>query len=108
MSMFIAVLPVTSKLAPVPDSMPGRSPRMVVTRFLVFSSVGAVDGTTEKTAVSPASLKRAGETDTTPLVAPISLAISSAALLGSAAPLPSTTTVSGPLKPGPKPSASAS
>ncbi|CAM5734171.1 hypothetical protein SALBM311S_02784 [Streptomyces alboniger] len=106
--MFSAVLPVTSKVAPVLDSTPGRSPRIVVTRALVLSSVGAVDGTTEKTAVSPASLNRDGETDTTPLVAPISFATVSAAPFGSESPLASTTTVSGPLKPGPKPSASAS
>ena len=81
---------------------------MVVTRSLVFSSVGAVEGTAEKTAVSPASLKRAGETDTTPSVPPISFATASAADFGSAVPLASTTMVSGPLEPGPKPSASAS
>ncbi|CAM5523585.1 hypothetical protein SCHAM137S_01876 [Streptomyces chartreusis] len=108
MSMFIAVVPVTSKVAPVSASVAGRSSRMVVTRSFVFSSVGAVDGTTEKTAVSPASLKRAGETDTTPSVPAISSETVVTAPLASLSPLASTTTVSGPLKPGPNASASAS
>jgi hypothetical protein len=53
-------------------------------------------------------LKLAGDTDTTPPVWAISSLIAFTAAFGLAVPLASSTTVSGPLKPGPNPSASAS
>lgn len=108
MSMFAAVLPVTSKVASVPDSMPGRSSRMVPTSFLVCSLVGAVEGVAERIAVSPAGLNRAGETETTPSVAAILSETPRTALFGSGAWEASTTSVSGPLKPGPNASARSS
>ncbi len=106
--MFAAVLPVTSNVASVPDSVSGRSSRMVPTSFLVCSLVGDVDGVTDRIAVSPAWLKPAGETETTPSVAAIRPEISPTAPFGSAACEASTTRVSGPLKPGPKASARSS
>ena len=67
-----------------------------------------MDGVAVNSAVSPAGLNWAGETDTTPGVPAIFAAMACTAACGSSAPLASTTMVSGPLKPGPKPSASAS
>jgi len=102
-SMFSAVVPVTSKVAPVPASVSGRWSRMVWTRSSVFSLVGALADTAENTAVSPAPLNRGVETETTPGVALMRCSIVPTAACGSSAPCASTTMVSGPLKPGPKP-----
>lgn len=81
---------------------------MVVTRVLVRSSVGLVDGVTVNTAVSPASLKWGVATETTPFVSAIFRLIVFTAASASSAPSASTTMVRGPLNPGPKPSARAS
>ncbi|PTM92940.1 hypothetical protein C7821_10868 [Streptomyces sp. VMFN-G11Ma] len=102
-SMFRAVVPVTLKSAPVADSTALRSLRMVCTRSRVCRLVGAVDGTAEIAAVSFALLNRAGETETTPFVAANFAETADTAAFGSSACLASTTTVNGPLKPGPKP-----
>jgi hypothetical protein len=83
--------------------MSDRSSRIVWTSCLVFSSVGLVAGVALNTAVSPAELKRAGETETTPSVAAISFETVATALFASSAFFASTTMVRGPLKPGPKP-----
>ncbi len=106
--MLIAVVPVTWKLAPVPSVNCDRASRRSRTRSLVASSVGLVEGTASKNAVSPASLNCGGETDTTPSTPATSAAIEVTACFGSAASPASTTIISGPLKPGPKALASSS
>jgi hypothetical protein len=93
--MLTAVVPVTRNVDPVVDSVAGRSARMAWTRSFVFSALGPVDGTAENTAVSPAGLNRAADTETTPSVAAIFFEIVATAALAPPALFASTTTVSG-------------
>ncbi len=106
--MFIAVVPLTRTVAPVADFRPAASPRMACTMSLVSASLGPVAGIALSRAVSPALLNIGGVTVTTPGRPETFLATSFAAAFGSVTPLASTRTVSGPLKPGPKPSESRS
>jgi hypothetical protein len=108
MSMFSAVVPVTRMPAPVPASMPETSSRSVCTRSLVSPLVGAVCGTAVRTAVSLFRLRTGSPTEATPSTPRTVLTTRSVAALGSADFDVSTTTVNGPLKPGPKPSDSRS
>ncbi len=102
--MFIAVGPLTSTVAPVADLRPGALSRMAWTRSVVAASLGPVAGIAVTRAVSPAWLKAAGVTATTPGRPFTASATCWAAPFGSGTPLVSTSRVSGPLKPGPKPS----
>ena len=89
--------------------MGGRtSERMVSTRSAVSSDCGEVSGSAVTTMTSPSGLTAAGVTELMPGVAASSPATVAAYFSGSTAPSRSITTWSGPLKPGPKPSASMS
>lgn len=81
---------------------------MVWTRSSVVTEDGFESGITVIIAVSPALLGAAGLTLTTPLRSLISSCTSVNAALGASLAFASTTTISGPLKPGPKPSESRS
>ena len=89
--MFVAVWPVTSTL---PSK---RVSRMVLTRFSVASEDGPLDGVTEISARSLPSMTWAGETAAT------SGSVARCLAAASGSP-PSTTIVSWPLAPTPKPS----
>ena len=106
MSMNAAVCPVTKVWAFVPATVAGStSSRNVCTKSSVFESCGDVAGIAVITAVSPASLTIGCVTNATSLVDPIAERTSSTRATPS---VPSTTIVSGPLKPSPKPAANVS
>jgi hypothetical protein len=103
-SMLMAVKPVTPMLVPV--TVPSRW-RMLWTRSSVAVSPGPVLGMTARRAVSPAWLTAEVATAATLPRPSIFWATWAAVVLAEPAVV-STTTVSGPLKPGPKPVASRS
>jgi hypothetical protein len=108
MSMVIAVWPVTPTVMPVCVLMAGAAARMALTSRTVSTLLGALFGMTFRIAVSPAALNTAGGTRSTSSSLVMSLATVCAAVLASLVPDASSTTVNGPLKPGPKPAASRS
>ena len=81
---------------------------MSVTRVLVWFADGPLLGMTVMIAVSPAGFVTGGVTATTSSSAGSCRARACVRLGDLVLPLPSTTIVSGPLNPGPKPSASRS
>ena len=105
-SMLVAVEPVTETAAPVAPSTAGSSSlRMRSISSVVAASSGALVGMAERTAVSPAGFSTGGVTTAMPSSpATVAPTCASAASL-SAEAVRSTTMESGPLKPGPKPSA---
>jgi hypothetical protein len=93
--MLMAVCPVTAIVA-----SPAWS-RIWATRSVVSGVLGPLAGTTVNNAVSPAGLSRGGVTAAT-------LSSARTVFVTASACAASATTSSGPLKPGPKPSASRS
>ena len=106
MSSKAAVCPPTKACAGPSSTAPGRtSSRRRCTSPAVSADCGEVVGKTVTTAVSPAALSTGSATEATPALSSIACA-TRAAVPGS--PVWSTATISGPLKPGPNPSASRS
>src|SRR5665647_1968854 len=95
-----AVRPVTDTVA---DDVPATRWRMACTRSAVFGSDGPAAGTTCSRAVVPLGLTVGGVTMTTPGVPASSLATRAVFTLRVAGLVASTTTISGPLLPSPKP-----
>ncbi|CAM5559691.1 hypothetical protein STENM223S_05420 [Streptomyces tendae] len=81
---------------------------MACTRSSVCTEDGLESGTTVIVAVSPPLLGAGGVAATTPSRPLICFSTSVKASFGASLPFASTTTISGPLKPGPKPSESRS
>src|SRR5262249_43837356 len=104
MSMFAAVVPVIAMVAPVAVIWLVRSwVRNRWTSASVALLAGADFGTTVRTGVLPASFMTGGATAATSGSFAAIVLIAFTAADGSDACSRSTTTVSGPLKPGPKP-----
>ncbi len=106
--MFIAVVPVTRTDESVSALTCAPASRMPWTRSSVVTDDGLESGTTVIVAVSPSLLKLAGVTVVTSLRALILSVTVVTSAFGVLLSFASTTTISGPLKPGPKPSDSRS
>ncbi len=103
-SMLAAVVPVTAMSAPVADFNSARRSRISLTSVLVSGWSGPVCGMTGTRAVRPSSSSCGGSSVRTPFRVCSSPATACTACSGRGAPWASTTTTSGALKPGPKPS----
>ena len=107
-SMLLAIRPVTNGSRPVPAVEEGITvSRSLRTSAPVASSCGAVAGCTSMTAARPSGLGTGGPAEATPAV-PASARDKAPRSASWEASDTSATTSSGPLAPGPKPSASRS
>ena len=108
-SMLIAVLPVTMALMPVSSRIASASARSADTRSFVSCDAGLVLGVTVMIATSPVALRAGSETAATLSKSLQHLhRLASRSPRGFSWPVESTTTVSGPVNPGPNASASRS